>query len=176
MNLFSMKGSTSIGRQESALRTFTRSKIFRQTLLSQPLLIKNKQLVTDLLVFIIFELFSHKFCSFLYFLDELLFKRLMRQQSFAVKYTQSLWYFVEERGHAVGRLFMWNFFAKLACLALSRLGFRIKPDFPAFISKLFFVIFCFTSVDKLKRKFLSIVFANNNENRRQLYVFNKFSS
>jgi small-conductance mechanosensitive channel len=71
---------------------------------------------------------------------------------------------------------MWNFFSKLACLALSKLGFRIKPDFPAFISKVFFFLFAFNSVDRLKRKILQLQFSSSNENRRQVYVFNRITS
>lgn len=71
---------------------------------------------------------------------------------------------------------MWNLFSKLACLFLSKLGFRIQADFPSFISKLFFLLFCFNSVDKLKRKLIAISFAKNRDSRRQVYVFNKISS
>ena len=171
---FAIKNAPSKVTYESMSQYFQRSKFL--SALSANLLIKNKQLFSDLIVFMLCELFSHKLSTFFYYFDEMVFKKIIGQPSFVNKYAASFWYFVEERGHAVGRLFMWNFFAKIACLVLSKLGFRIKPDFPAFISKVFFILFCFNSIDKIKRKFLSISFPQNTENRRQMYVFNKFST
>ena len=159
----------------SFMNYLTRSKISNR-LISKSALIQNQQLITDLVVFIVFELFSHKSCSLLYYLDENIIKKILRQPFSPNKYSQSLWFFIEERGHAIGRLFMWNLFSKLACLFLSKLGFRIQADFPSFMSKLFFILFCFNSVDKLKRKLIAISFAKKTDSRRQVYVFNKFSS
>lgn len=163
---------------ESALHYLKKSKLFARISSRRPSSVPtgNHQLSTDLLVFILCELFSKRMCMLMYHLDELIFKQaFLRQKPYKSPYKNSMWFFVEERGHAVGRLFMWNFFAKCVFIALSKLGFRVKADFPLFLSKFFFILFSFSSVDKLKRKFVALSFPGS-DSKRQVYVFNKFSS
>ena len=93
-----------------------------------------------------------------------------------LEWERSMLGFMQDRAGLLGKLMGFNYIAKLTCKILIKIGFRIRPDFPALLSRVSYAIYIANFIDLFKGQFLRIFFPSLIENRRQSYVVNRSSS
>ena len=69
-----------------------------------------------------------------------------------------------------------NYLAKLTCMVLRQLGFRLRKDLASVLSRISYLLFFAYFVDLFKSRFLPLYLPGLADDRRKNYVFNRSTS
>ncbi len=93
-----------------------------------------------------------------------------------LEWDKSILGFLTDRAALLARLMGCNYFAKVICMILVKVGFRIRSDFPVLLSRISYALYIAHFVDLFKSKFLHTFFPSLVDNRRQSYVVKRSTS
>lgn len=93
-----------------------------------------------------------------------------------LEWDKSILGFLTQRAALLSRLMGCNYVAKVLCMVLVKIGFRIRSDFPLLLSSISYALYIANFVDLFKSKFLHTFFPGLVDNRRQSYVVKRSTS
>ena len=93
-----------------------------------------------------------------------------------LEWDKSILGFLTDRAALLSRLMGCNYVAKVLCMVLVKVGFRIRSDFPVLLSRISYALYIAHFVDLFKSKFLHTFFPGLIDNRRQSYVVKRSTS
>lgn len=92
------------------------------------------------------------------------------------EFDKSILGFSSERAELLAKLMGFNYVVSIASFMLSKLGMRIRADFPSIFSKVSYALYFSHFLDLFKTKFLHLFAPKLAESKRQSYVVNRATS
>lgn len=128
----------------------------------------------ELFLFILFQLTYKGMLRLAHKLQIIAWKLL--HMGTPLEWEKSILGFLTERAALLSRLMGCNYVAKVLCMVLVKVGFRIRSDFPVLLSRISYALYIANFVDLFKSKFLHTFFPGLIDNRRQSYVVKRSTS
>lgn len=128
----------------------------------------------ELMAMLLFQFSYSKILKYSHKLQTVLWKVANKGEPH--KWKSSILGFVHERSEMLSKLITFNYFAKLGCAVLVRLGFNIQPEFPGLLSRISYALFMAQFLDMFKSRFLRSFFPKVGDSKRQTYMVDKSAS
>lgn len=128
----------------------------------------------ELLVLLVFRCSYSRILTFTHKLQTMLWTLTKREKPH--EWNSSILGFVHQRSGMLAKLITFNYFSKLVCAVLVRLGFNIHPEFPSLVSRISYALFMAQFADMFKSRFLRSFFPKVGDSKRQSYMVDKSAS